>query len=124
MPGGGEMQPLALPDEERNAEVLFQLMNPGRDIRLHPMQPFGRPGDAAGANDGIKNAKVGEIHTSLLENYMIIFIHFMRSSTFGKVCSCTNVQERCRYESAASLFRRGNPHRLDGDDQTTHSSLF
>jgi hypothetical protein len=47
------MQPLAFSDEERNTEVLFQLMNPSRDIRLHPMKPFGRPGDAARANDGI-----------------------------------------------------------------------
>src|ERR1700730_15486339 len=103
MPGGGEMQLLALPDEKRNTEVLFQPMNPGRDIRLHPMKPFGRPGDAAGANDGPKNAKVGEIHASLLENDMILFIHLTRSGTFCKVLSCTNVQERCRYESAASL---------------------
>src|SRR5580704_8222976 len=122
MPGGGEMQPLALPDEERNTEVLFQLMNPGRDIRLYPMQPFGRPGDAAGANDGIENAKVGEIHASLLENDIIIFIHLNKSISFCKVCSCANMQERCRYESAASLFRPGT--RLDGDDQTTHPSLF
>src|SRR6516164_8880791 len=117
------MQPLAFPDEERNTELLFQLTNPGRDIRLHPMKPFGRPGDAARANDGIKNAKVGEIHASLPENDMILFIHLTRSSTFDKTCSCTNVPERCRYESAASLFRRGNSHRLDGDDQTTDSSL-
>ena len=82
-----------------------RLMNPGRDIRLHPMKPFGRPGDASRANDGTKNAKVGEIHASLLEKDMIIFIHLTRSNTFGKACSCTNVQERCRYESAASLFR-------------------
>jgi hypothetical protein len=99
------MQPLAFPDEERNTEILFQLMNPGRDIRLHPMKPFGRPGDAAGANDGIENTKVGKIHASLLENDIIIFIHLTRSRTFCKVCSCTNVQERCRCESAASLFR-------------------
>src|SRR5215470_11276654 len=105
MPSGGEVQPLTFPDEERNTEVLFQLMNPGRDIRLHPMKPFRRPGDATRANDGIKNAEVGEIHASLLENDMILFIHLTRSSTLGKVCSCANMQERYRYESAASLFR-------------------
>src|SRR6516165_9437773 len=104
MPGGGEMQPLAFPDEEQNTEVLLQLMNPGRDIRLHPMKPFGRLGDAARANDGIKNAKVGEIHASLLEKHIILFIHLTRSSTLGKVCSCANMQERYRYECTARLF--------------------
>jgi hypothetical protein len=56
------------------------------------MKPFGRPGDAASANDGIKNPKVSEIHTSLLEKDMILFIHLTRLGTFCKVCSCINVQ--------------------------------
>lgn len=50
------MEPLAFSNEEGHAKIVFQLPDTGRDIGLNAVQPLGRAGHTAFANNG-RNAK-------------------------------------------------------------------
>jgi hypothetical protein len=56
------MQPLALTNEELDAEILFELTNARGDVRLNPVKALGCAGHAASPHHGGEDAKVGEIH--------------------------------------------------------------
>ena len=69
------MQTLAFADEERNAQVFFELTNARRHVGLDTVQPFRGTRHAAFVHDGTEDAQVGQIHTSLLKMNMIFIIH-------------------------------------------------
>ena len=53
-----EMQPLALPDEQRDVEIILELADTRGDVRLDAIQVFRRTGDAALAYHGCEDAQV------------------------------------------------------------------
>jgi hypothetical protein len=54
-------RPLALADEQLNAEVGLELADAGGHIRLDAVEFFGRPRDAAGLHDRAENLQIAEV---------------------------------------------------------------
>ena len=71
------MHPLALADEEFDAEIVLQLPDAGGDVGLHAVEFFRRARDAALGDDGAENGQIGQIHRSLTEIDLILIIHFI-----------------------------------------------
>jgi hypothetical protein len=55
-PGGRQLQPLAFAHEQRDAELLLELLHARRDVRLPAMKLAGGARNAAGAHDGLEDA--------------------------------------------------------------------
>ena len=74
--GGRQMQPLALADEQRDAELLLQLLDSGGHVGLDAVEFLGGAGDPAGLDDGAEHLKIRQLHHSLYEINFIMIIHF------------------------------------------------
>ncbi len=71
------MQALALPDEERDADIVLELADARRDVGLDAMQTLSGPRDAALTNHGAEYLQIGQIHASLHGIIIILIIHFI-----------------------------------------------
>ena len=60
--GGGEPHAAAVPGEQRNAELVLQLLDLPAQRRLRQAQFLGRAADAAGARDLHEIAQLFEFH--------------------------------------------------------------
>ena len=70
------MQALAIADEQLDAEIGLELAHARGDVRLHPVEPLGGAGDAAGLYHRAEDVEIGEVHRSHSEIIMFIIIHF------------------------------------------------
>ena len=61
------MQPLALADEQRDAELLLQLPDSGGHVGLDAVEFLRRAGDAAGLDHGAEDVQIRQFHRSLSE---------------------------------------------------------
>ncbi|MCY1222308.1 hypothetical protein D9M72_343980 [compost metagenome] len=82
----------AIAHEQLDTERLLQLADAGGDVGLHPVQPLGRAGDAAGFDDGTEDFKCGKVHGHGLLNVNPIPISIkdalhLDNSFLGMVCT-------------------------------------
>ncbi len=69
------MKALALADEELDPEISLQLADAGGHVRLHPVELFRGPGDAAGLYHGSEDFQIAQIHRSLHRSYFEMIVN-------------------------------------------------
>ncbi|MNL05015.1 hypothetical protein D3C87_1255950 [compost metagenome] len=60
-----QLQPLTLAHEQLNAKLLFELLEPCRQVGWHPVQAFSGPGDGAFFRHRLEDPQLAEFHTFL-----------------------------------------------------------
>ena len=71
-----KVQTPAFPDEQLDAELLFELPHTRRDVLLDAVEVLGRTRNAALAHDRPENLQIGKVHRSRSEIIFILVIHF------------------------------------------------